>query len=119
MKTNSRRSLEISRWMTLRFGVLILSMLAAMFAANPASAQDNRKVKVSVDPTYPDLARRNNIRGVVRVQVVIAPDGNVKDVRVLGGSPVLAQAAVDAVKKRKYEPAANETTTILKFEFAP
>jgi TonB family protein len=96
-------------------------MLIALLAtgSSTAAAQDNRKVKVSVQPSYPDLARKNNIRGTARVQVVIAPDGNVKDVRVLGGNAVLAQAAVDAAKKWKYEPASVETTTILKFDFTP
>ena len=116
---NSGRSLASSRWTILRFGALFLLALVPMISSEPASAQDNRKVKVSVQPTYPELAKKNNIHGTARVQVVVAPDGNVKDVRILGGSPVLAQAAVDAVKKWKYEPAAGESTLILKFEFTP
>jgi TonB family protein len=105
--------------MTLRFAAVCLFALVPAISSKPACAQDNRKVKVSVQPTYPELARRNNIHGTARVQVVIAPDGNVKDVRVLGGSPVLAQAAVEAVRKWKYEPATAETTTIVKFDFTP
>jgi TonB family protein len=99
--------------------VLCLFTLVPGISSKPAYAQDNRKVKVRVEPEYPELAKRNNIHGTARVQLVIAPEGNVKDVRILGGSPVLAQAAVDAVKKWKYEPAAAETITIVKFEFTP
>jgi TonB family protein len=102
-----------------RLGALFLLALVPVISFEPAWAQDNRKVKVSVQPTYPELAKKNNIHGTARVQVVVAADGNVKDVRILGGSPVLAQAAVDAVKKWKYEPAAGESTLILKFEFTP
>jgi len=82
-------------------------------------AQDARKVKSSIQPTYPELAKKNNIQGAARLQVLIAPDGSVKDVKVLGGSPVLVQAAVDAVKKWKYEPAPAETSTVVKIEFKP
>jgi TonB family protein len=105
--------------MTLSLRAFLLIALLPAAISRPAHGQDNRKVKVSVQPQYPELARKNNIKGIVRVELVIAADGNVKDVRVLGGNPVLAQAAVDAVKKCKYEPASAETTAILKFEFNP
>ena len=82
-------------------------------------AQENRKTKFVVQPEYPELAKKNNISGTARVQAVIAPDGSVKEVKVLGGSPVLAQAAVDAVKRWKYEPGPNMTTAVLKFDFKP
>jgi TonB family protein len=86
---------------------------------NPAHAQDSgRKVKVSPQPDYPDLARKNKIQGFTRLQLAIAPDGSVKDIKVLGGNPVLVQASVEAVKKWKYE-AGPESTTVVKFEFKP
>src|SRR5262249_51648628 len=84
-----------------------------------AQAQDGRKAKFSLQPTYPELARKNNIQGTARLQVVVAADGSIKDIKVLGGSPVLVQAAVDAVKKWKYETASAESTVILKFDFKP
>jgi TonB family protein len=90
-----------------------------LILCNSASAQDTRKAKVNPQPAYPELARKNNIQGTTRLQVVISPDGSVKEIKVLGGSPVLAQAAVDAVKKWKYEAASSESTTVLKFEFKP
>jgi TonB family protein len=104
--------------MTLSLCAFMLIVLLAT-SSSIAVAQDNRKVKFSVQPAYPELARRNNIHGTARVQVVIAPDGNVKDVKVLGGNPVLVQAAVDAAKKWRYEAASAETTSILKFDFTP
>lgn len=119
VKKNSGRSLASSRWRTLRFGALILLVVIPSISSKPAFAQTTRKVKVSVEAEYPELAKKNNIHGTARVQIVVAPDGNVKDVRVLGGNPVLTQAAVEAAKKWKYEPAPNETTAILKFEFKP
>ncbi len=99
-----------------------LGLLLALIVLSwylPLNAQDARKVKSGAQPAYPELARKNNIQGVTRLEVVIAPDGSVKDIKILGGSPVLAQAAVDAVKKWKYEPAQAESSTVLKFEFKP
>ena len=94
-------------------------VVAASLVLNPALAEDNRKVKTSFPPEYPELARQNNIQGSARLQVVVAPDGTIKDIKVLGGNAVLVKAAIEAVKKWKYEPAAGESTLILKFDFKP
>lgn len=77
-----------------------------------------RKVKNRVDPVYPELAKRNNISGSARVELLVTPDGRVKDVKVLGGNPVLVQAVMTAVVKWKYEPAAEESSIIIKFDFS-
>lgn len=84
-----------------------------------AQAEVVRKVKTRVSPSYPDLARRLSIRGTVKVVVVVAANGNTKDARVVGGNPVLVNAALDAVKKWKFEPAADESTVTLEFDFQP
>lgn len=78
-----------------------------------------RKVKNRVEPVYPELAKRNNISGSARVELLITPDGRVKDVKVLGGNPVLVQAVTAAVVKWKYEPAAEESSVVIKFDFNP
>ncbi len=63
------------------------------------------KPRAKVTPVYPELAKRMNIRGVVRVQVTVAPNGSIKDAKLVGGHPVLANAALDAVKKWRFETA--------------
>jgi TonB family protein len=68
-----------------------------------------RKVKSSVKPAYPEVARQMHITGTVRLEATVTPDGHVRDTRVVGGSPMLAQEATNAVKKWKYEEAAKET----------
>jgi len=129
------RILPSSRWVLLVFLTAIIAgapafifvsgrVFAQTAQASPAApavpqAQDNRKTKFTVQPEYPDLAKKNNISGTARVQAVIAPDGTVKEVKILGGSPVLVQAVVDAVKKWKYEPGPAATTATLKFDFKP
>ena len=62
-----------------------------------------RRAKSRVQPEYPELARKMNITGTVKVEVVVAPNGKVKEAKVVGGHPLLANAALEAVKKWHYE----------------
>ena len=78
-----------------------------------------RKLKSKVAPEYPALARRMNITGVVKVEVTVAPNGIVRTTKVIGGHPILVNAALDAVKRWRYEPSNEETVGILEFRFDP
>jgi TonB family protein len=78
-----------------------------------------RRAKNKVQPSYPELARKMNIVGTVKVEVVVSPSGTVKDARVVGGHPVLASAALDAARKWRFEAASVETTGIIDFKFEP
>jgi TonB family protein len=60
-----------------------------------------------------------NITGTVKVQVVVAPNGTVKDAKVVGGHPVLASAALEAVRKWRFVPAPAESTGVVDFKFDP
>jgi TonB family protein len=60
-----------------------------------------------------------NITGVVRVKITVATNGLVKDTKLVGGHPVLANAALDAVKKWRYEASKEETTGMVEFRFDP
>ena len=57
-----------------------------------------------VSPQYPPEAGRARLEGAVVLMAVIGQDGSVKDVRVESGLPILAQAAIDAVKQWRYKP---------------
>ncbi|MBV9183036.1 MAG: energy transducer TonB [Acidobacteria bacterium] len=57
-----------------------------------------------VAPKYPPEAGRARIEGTVVLMAVIGKDGTVRDVQVESGLPVLAQAAIDAVKQWRYRP---------------
>jgi TonB family protein len=76
-----------------------------------------RRAKTKVQAVYPDLARKMNITGTVKVQVVVAPNGSVKDAKVIGGHPVLANAALEAVRKWRFEPSPMESTGVVDFKF--
>lgn len=56
-------------------------------------------------PTYPEVARRARIEGVVILEITVDRQGNVRNVDVLRGLPMgLTEAAVDAVRQWRYEP---------------
>jgi TonB family protein len=94
---------------------LQLGLAIALFAAHAAA--DTRKPVVNPNPEYPEIARRMNINGTVKVELVIAADGTIRSAKVLGGHPVLADAVQRALKKWKYAPGASETTMQLDFKF--
>jgi TonB family protein len=57
-----------------------------------------------VSPTYPSQARLQRLEGPVSLDAVVGEDGNVHDVKVLTGNPILAIAAKQAVQQWRYEP---------------
>ena len=87
------------------------------YAAGNEPAPESRKVKVRVNPSYPDIARLMNLTGNVNLLVTVAPDGTVKECHAVGGHPILIEAATDAVKKWRYEPAAQSSTISVMFRF--
>ena len=91
-------------------------------AQSGQSAQNEeffRRAKTKEQPIYPELARKMSITGIVRIEVVVLPNGAVKEAHVLGGHPVLANAALDAAKRWRFEPASAETTGVIEFRFQP
>ena len=105
----------------LRVGLLLLVL--GTLSSQPAFSQESsqqantRKVKSKVDPRYPQLARQYQLKGKVKIEATVSPDGSVKNTRVVGGSPLLAGAALDAVKQWKYEPGQKETSETIEFSF--
>ena len=101
-------------------GLLLVGGWTATVAPNAwGQEQSARKTKSKVTPAYPELARRMRISGVVKVQVTVEPSGAVKDARLMGGHPVLANAVMDAVKHWRYEAGKEETVENLEFRFSP
>src|SRR5271166_5672325 len=57
-----------------------------------------------VKPVYPQLARAARIQGTVVLQALISKDGSIENLHLVSGHPMLAPAAIDAVKQWKYKP---------------
>lgn len=99
-------------------GAMVSLLIGSLgFAQTAATDEGRRKVKTRVSPVYPELAKRMNVTGKVKIEVVITPDGHVKSSRVVGGHPLLVQACEDAVKEWKFLPANEESTQIVECEF--
>jgi len=87
-------------------------------AAAPIAPKDNRpkapirvggrvrepKATFRLEPSYPTLARQAHISGTVIIDAVLDEHGNVVEMKVVSGPPLLIQAALDAVGRWKYEP---------------
>jgi TonB family protein len=86
---------------------------------SPPQAEGPRRLERSAPPEYPDIAKRMNLTGTVQVQAMVKPDGTVREVKVLGGHPLLAEALAHAVKQWTYQRAPKETVEVVKFSFGP
>jgi TonB family protein len=97
-----------------------VSLAITLFlTAARSPAQETRKLISNPVPRYPELARNLRLSGVVKVQIVIAPDGKITSTKVLGGHPLLVSSVEETLKNWKYAPASAETTTQLEFNFHP
>jgi len=108
-----------------RFGAIVLAFVSLSLVSLQPSAfpqeinqgESKRKPTAKVQPKYPALARQLKLSGKVKVEVTVTPDGHVKDTHTIGGSPVLVNAALDAVRMWRYEPAPKETVEVIEIEF--
>jgi protein TonB len=57
-----------------------------------------------VEPTYPPVAQQAHIQGSVVLTAIIDKNGNVQQLRLVSGPPLLVPAAIEAVKQWHYKP---------------
>lgn len=118
---------QVSSGRAPRSKTILALLLCGLFLApqgrsfqNPIQLEINeggRKIKTRVIPEYPELALKARISGAARVELTVTPEGTVKDVKEIGGSPILLGALVRAVKQWKYEPGPKETAVEVKASF--
>jgi TonB family protein len=75
------------------------------------SSSAERKLIARVEPDYPETLRQLNIGGTVRLRVSISAKGNVENVELLGGNPILGESAKIAVMKWLYAAGSSRTIT--------
>jgi protein TonB len=94
---------------------------AALCTLGAALAEDVKQVSpveamnaiVSKEnPTYPPIARQMKMEGVVEVKVTISETGKVEESDTVSGNPILAKAAVEAVRHWKFKPFKDDGKTI-------
>ena len=81
-----------------------VSSAATSVAVRVAGGVQAANLINQVRPEYPPLARAARVQGTVSLNATIGKDGNVQDLKVMSGPPLLIQAAMDAVKKWAYRP---------------
>ena len=101
-----------NRWSSV-LGVL----LGIGLLASPVHGGEARKVTKMVKPNYPVLAFQQRVEGTVKLQAVIATNGNVSNVIVVSGPVLLQAAAVECVKQWQYEPAKDTTLVPVSIDF--
>jgi len=88
----------------------IIDILNSPAIPSPGSVPVGGQVQVarllkSVPPVYPPMARTSRVSGDVALDALIDANGNVTDLKFMSGPPILRQAAMDAVRQWKYDPA--------------
>jgi TonB family protein len=110
---------ETSDWLESWMDKLEVALLGGL---REDSSDLFKRLIASPHPAYPELARRARIQGVVTLQVKVKTDGSVEVMKILSGEPVLADAATEAVKRWRANPATIngtrvETISTVKFDF--
>ena len=113
--------------MPLRFlqrllAIFMSALLSGALVHSTASAQEEqpgsaRKIITRTVPVCPDLARRMNLQGTVKLLVTVEPDGTVKSAEVVGGHPLLVSAAENAVHKWKWVSEKAESKELVEIKF--
>jgi len=111
---SSFRVLCLGLAMLIPTGVTLSPTVSAQ--ANSAETA-KRKVRNRVVPEVPLLAREKNVKGKVKIEATISADGHVTGTKVIGGSPLLVDSAVAALKKWRFEAAPKDSTEIIEFDF--
>src|SRR5437667_8934776 len=104
--------------------LLVLLWAAALIPAHSFAQQEEqpvgkRKVVNRIVPSYPQLARTMNLKGTVRIEAVVAPNGAVKSGSLKGGHPALVQAAENVIQKWRWAPPPHATHEPIEFNFDP
>jgi TonB family protein len=93
---------------------------------NVSSAVVRALLLAAIPPLYPRAARAAHVQGVVILKAIVSKEGQINDLQVISGPPMLVGAAVDAVRRWRYKPfllngapTEVETTINVNFTFDP
>ena len=78
-----------------------------------------RTLLTRIEPEYPETLLKLHIGGTVRLELTISPKGTVDGVALLGGNPILGEAAVKAAKQWIYSPWPTQTKIQVTIPFEP
>jgi TonB family protein len=98
---------------------LVLLGCATLLPGQQSSSDNSRTLVRKVIPVYPEVAKRLSLSGKVKLVATVAPNGTVKSIQPMGGSPLLVQAAQEAVYQWQFAPANSETKETIELRFNP
>lgn len=103
-----------------RKGTRLIQAAALVLLVAPAilAKAEDRAVKSRVAPTYPEIAKRMRIEGVIKLSVTVDAEGKVTDVKTLSGNRALSIAAEDSVRKWRFAPGDGVATVEVSINFA-
>jgi TonB family protein len=91
---------------------------AKVLAVIPERARGERILLKRVEPEYPKELQHRGIEGTVRLALTVSARGSVQAVEVMGGNPILAEAAEKAARGWVYSPSATTSTIEVSIPFA-
>ena len=94
-----------------------ISLCVTLLVGSAIATVQERKVVQREEPEYPPIAERMKLHGAVKLKIWIRADGTVRRLEYIGGHPLLAESALKAVRAWHYQPAAQETTTVVELKF--
>ena len=94
-----------------------LLVVGGILSAQDTLVESTRKIVSQANPVYPSLARNMGLEGAVKLEVTVAPNGNVKSIQAVGGGPVFVRAAEDAVYRFRWIPAKEESKERVEIRF--
>lgn len=97
---------------------LVKTWLAVLLLSGLLLGGDKREIKRQVAPTYPELAKRMGVAGVVKLELTVAPNGHVQGVKVVSGHPLLRESAAASAKNWIFVEASETTTEEIEVSFA-
>lgn len=105
----------------MRSRVLAAALIVLSVSFQATAADDievgARHVRHYMRPALPEIAKKMNIKGAVRLELDIAPSGKVTAVRPLGGHPMLLDSATKAVRFWQFEASSQATTGAITINF--
>jgi protein TonB len=99
----------------MKFAHILLCI--TLLASSIRASEHPRAVVHNEDPQYPEVARKMDLHGTVKLKIWITAEGNVRKVEYIGGHPLLAESALKAVKNWRYAPASQETEMTVEIKF--
>jgi len=118
---------KLSRWLNSGISFLVVGCVVfqvaipsrSLLQAQEIEQVSFRKAVQKIAPAYPEIAKTLKLSGKVRIIAKVAPSGKVVATEIVGGHPVLAKAAADAVLQWRYEPGPQQTSEIAIITFQP